>query len=122
MNLHRIESPEQAGAQIVLESVSLEQSPLLWTPKLLDKPSAWWRHVPFAFWITAVCKPRVLVELGTHCGVSYAAFCEAILRLHLTTRSYAVDSWAGDSQTGFYGAEVFGELRSFHDLHYSSFS
>ena len=106
-----------------MESVfALDQSPLLWTPKLLDKPSAWWRHVPFAFWITAVCKPRVLVELGTHYGVSYAAFCEAILRLRLTTRSYAVNSWAGDPQAGFYGDEVFGELRSFHDLHYSSFS
>ena len=64
----------------------------------------------------------MLVELGTHYGVSYAAFCEAILRLRLTTRSYAVDSWAGDPQAGFYGDEVFGELRSFHDLHYSSFS
>jgi GT2 family glycosyltransferase/glycosyltransferase involved in cell wall biosynthesis len=99
-----------------------DQSSPLWTPKLLDKPSGWWAHVPFAFWIIAACKPRVLAELGTHYGVSYAAFCEAILRLRLATRSYAVDSWAGDPQAGFYGDEVFSELASFHDRNYSAFS
>ena len=55
--------------------------PLFWTPHLLGKASAWWTHTPFAFWIVAACKPGLLVELGTHNGVSYAAFCEAVARL-----------------------------------------
>ena len=96
--------------------------PLFWTPKLLDKPSAWWGHVPFAFWLTVACKPRVFVELGTHHGVSYAAFCEAILRSRLAARSYAIDTWQGDEQTGFYGEDVYAALRAFNDANYAAFS
>ena len=55
--------------------------PLFWIPERLGQPSAWWGHVPFAFWLIAKCRPRLLVELGTHYGVSYAAFCEPVLRL-----------------------------------------
>lgn len=106
-----------------LKSISeLDITPPLWMPKLLDKPSAWWGHVPFAFWITSVCKPRVFVELGTHYGVSYAAFCEAILRLRLVTRSYAVDTWAGDEQAGFYPDNIFNDLSSLNGQQYSAFS
>jgi hypothetical protein len=96
--------------------------PLFWTPKLLDKRSAWWGHVPFAFWLTVACKPRVFVELGTHHGVSYAAFCEAILRSRLAARSYAIDTWQGDEQTGFYGEDVYAALRAFNDANYAAFS
>src|SRR5690242_14238940 len=42
-------------------------------------PSAWHGHVPFAYWIVATARPRSLVELGTHNGVSYAAFCDAVV-------------------------------------------
>ncbi|MGB8277873.1 MAG: glycoside hydrolase family 99-like domain-containing protein [Methylovirgula sp.] len=96
--------------------------PIFWTPARLDKPSAWWGYVPFAFWITAACKPRVLVELGTHYGVSYAAFCEAVARARLGTRCYAVDTWAGDAHAGFYGDDIYNELKNFHDKRYASFS
>ena len=88
----------------------------------MDKPSAWWGHVPFAFWMTAACKPRLLVELGTHYGVSYAAFCEAVARSRLATRCYAVDTWAGDAHAGFYGDDIYNELKDFHDKRYASFS
>jgi glycosyltransferase involved in cell wall biosynthesis len=96
--------------------------PLSWQPRLLDKPSAWWGHVPFAFWVTTECKPRLLVELGTHHGVSYSAFCEAILRSRLDTRAYAVDTWGGDAQTGFYGNDIYEELRAFNHSNYAAFS
>ena len=96
--------------------------PIFWTPELLDKMSAWWGHVPFAFWITVACKPRLLVELGTHYGASYAAFCEAVARSRIGTRCYAVDTWAGDAHSGFYGDEIYNELKDFHDKRYASFS
>ena len=95
---------------------------VLWTPERLGRPSAWWGHVPFAFWIVANCEPRLLVELGTHYGVSYAAFCEAVARLGLPTRCYAVDDWRGDPHAGAYGEDVYAELKDFHDTHYASFS
>jgi glycosyltransferase involved in cell wall biosynthesis len=96
--------------------------PIFWTPERLGRPSAWWGHVPFAFWLTAQCKPRLLVELGTHSGVSYAAFCETVLRLGLPTRCFAVDTWRGDAQAGHYGAEVYADLAEFHARRYSAFS
>lgn len=96
--------------------------PLFWTPHLLGKASAWWTHTPFAFWIVAACKPGLLVELGTHNGVSYAAFCEAVARLKSATRCYAVDTWAGDEHAGHFDSQVYHELRDFHDKHFSSFS
>jgi GT2 family glycosyltransferase len=103
-----------------LTSPALE--PVFWTPERLGRLSAWWGHVPFAFWLVAKTEPRLLVELGTHHGVSYAAFCEAVLRLRLPTRCYAVDTWTGDLHAGFYDAEVYTELKEFHDNRYASFS
>ncbi len=102
--------------------VSKNIDPIFWTPERLTRPSAWWGHVPFAFWITAICKPCLFVELGTFHGASYAAFCEAVARSGLETRCYAVDTWAGDAQNGIYGDDVYSDLREFHDKRYASFS
>jgi hypothetical protein len=99
-----------------------EVEPLFWTPQRLEKPSSWWGHVPFAFWLVATCRPRLLVELGTHHGVSYVAFCEAVSRLRLATRCYAVDTRSGDPPAGRYAREVYAEFEVFHDKRYSDFS
>jgi len=92
-----------------------------WMPEALV-PSAWIEHAPFAFWLIDVHRPRVLVELGTHHGYSYLAFDQAVKSLGLETRSFAVDTWKGDEHSGFYGEEVFEELRAYHDSQYSEFS
>jgi len=96
--------------------------PLFWTPERLDYSSGWWGHVPFAFWIVTACKPRLLLELGTHHGVSYTAFCEAIARSQLDARCYAVDNWAGDPHAGSYDDQVYNDFKAFHDSRYASFS
>ncbi|MGC8476369.1 MAG: glycosyltransferase [Acetobacteraceae bacterium] len=96
--------------------------PAFWRPTRLGVPSAWHRHVPFAFWLVAQLRPRVLVELGTHEGVSYAAFCEAVRRAALPTRCFAVDTWLGDEHAGFYPEQVYTNFRAFHDPLYADFS
>ena len=96
--------------------------PVFWRPTRLDVPSAWHAHVPFAFWLVSQTAPRLLVELGAHHGVSYAAFCEAVRRGGMPTRCFAVDTWQGDKHAGFYGEAVFAGLRSFHDPLYGDFS
>lgn len=96
--------------------------PLFWPPSRLDVVSAWYGHVPFGHWVVCNTKPRVLVELGTHCGVSYAAFCESVLRLRLPTACFAVNTWKGDEQAGFYGEEVYESLRHFNSSRYAPFS
>ena len=84
--------------------------------------SAWYGHIPFAMWIVAHARPRVLVELGTHNGVSYSAFCDAVLEQRLPTRCFAVDTWRGDEHAGFYDENVYEDIRQFNELHYRNFS
>jgi hypothetical protein len=62
------------------------------------------------------------VELGTHYGASYFAFCQAVQHLALDARCYAVDTWKGDQHAGFYGEEVYQAVRVHNDEMYSRFS
>jgi hypothetical protein len=96
--------------------------PLFWRAERLGSSSAWWEHVPFAHWVVCATAPRVLIELGTHTGVSYTAFCQAVVRQQLATRCHAVDTWRGDPHAGVYGPEVLDELRQFHDERFGAFS
>jgi glycosyltransferase involved in cell wall biosynthesis len=91
-----------------------------WSPQFAA-PSAWHEHAPFAFWLTKLHRPRLFVELGTYCGFSYFCFCEAIERLGLQARTFAIDTWKGDDHGGFYGEEVFQALGE-HHRRYAGFS
>ncbi len=114
---------EPAGVDCTLAALTSELlGPPLWPACRPGAESAWWLHVPFAHWIVAASSPRTLVELGTHWGVSYAAFCNAVTRRGLSTRCYAVDTWRGDPHAGLYGEDVFEDFRRFHDQHFSGFS
>jgi len=84
--------------------------------------SAWIEHAPFAMFLIDIVRPKLLVELGTHSGLSYCAFCQAIVELGLDTRTYAIDTWQGDPHAGFYGPEILAELREHHDPLYGEFS
>ncbi len=99
-----------------------ELAPLFWRPSRLGADSAWFGHVPFAHWIVGQHRPRSIVELGAHNGVSYAAFCEAVLREGVDASALAVDTWRGDEHAGFYGDDVYADLVKFHDQHYAAFS
>jgi glycosyltransferase involved in cell wall biosynthesis/SAM-dependent methyltransferase len=102
--------------------VSPHLDSLFWIPELLGKPSSWWCHVPFAFWMMSVSRPRAFVELGSHYGVSYAGFCEAAARARTGSRCYAVDTWEGDKHAGHFDEAVYYELKEFHDRRYAAFS
>jgi hypothetical protein len=72
--------------------------------------------------VVAALKPTTLVELGTHTGNSYSAFCQTVQSLQLNTACFAVDTWRGDTHAGEYGDEVFTDYSSFHDQHFGAFS
>src|SRR5688572_9605579 len=92
------QDPHDDGTVSVLYDPALE--PLFWKAERIGQPSAWWTHVPFAHWIVAAATPRLLVELGTHAGVSYSAFCQAVRTARLPTQCWAVDTWEGDPHAG----------------------
>ena len=110
----------QHGMVDALAAPSLD--PVFERPTLGETESAWHGHVPFAHWLVSACRPSLLVELGTHNGVSYAAMCEQVRREGLATRCFAVDTWAGDEHAGFYGEDVFAALSRFHAQRFGTFS
>ncbi len=84
--------------------------------------SAWSGHLPFAYDLVAALRPSVLVELGTHYGESYFGFCQAVDENRVDCRCYAVDTWKGDPHAGFYGDNVFQDVREYNRAHYAAFS
>lgn len=91
-------------------------------PERLTSIESWHRHIPFAFALLDMAKPSVYVELGTHRGDSYSAFCQGVQQQQLPTRCYAVDTWQGDEHAGQYSNEVYDDLVAWHHPRYSSFS
>lgn len=83
--------------------------------------TAWLRHGPFAMWLIAAARPKRIVELGTHLGFSYFAFCEAVKAAKLDTECFAIDTWKGDEHSGFYGDNVFEAVNA-ENIKYSKFS
>ena len=97
-------------------------SSVLWpSPRPLEF-SAWHGHIAFAHWIVSVSTPGLIVELGTHNGSSYFAFCNAVSRLRLSCLCRAVDTWEGDAHSGHYGEDVYESVRYCNEQHYSLFS
>ena len=91
-------------------------------PSRIVQPYSWIGHIPFAMWIVEQLKPRVFVELGTHSGNSYFAVCQTVKHFKLGTKCFAVDSWKGDPQAGFYDDSIYNEVSAYNEKTYSHFS
>lgn len=85
-------------------------------------PSAWWEHVPIAHWLIATLKPPTVVELGTHYGVSFFAFCQAAKQFSTGSFIYAIDTWAGDEHAGQYSDEIYNQVHIHQQQHYRQVS
>src|SRR5262245_61177818 len=86
---------------------------MFWPPERVDH-SARAEHVPFAFWLVDALRPFALVELTETPTAPYLAYCQAVSRLHLPTRCYAI---SGDGLGRQRTAEA-EELASYHDDRY----
>ena len=97
---------------------SASTSPL----RLTDVPF-WHKHIPFAFALIEMIRPRTVVELGTHKGDSYSAFCQAVSLNGLDTRCYAIDNWDdGDPHVGAHAPSVYEDVVRHNERYFSQFS
>jgi len=81
--------------------------------------SAWTGHRNFAYDLVRFMKPNRIVELGTHYGTSFFSFCQAVKDEGLSTSCYAVDTWQGDPQSGFYNHQVLDTVKKINSKYYS---
>lgn len=93
------------------------------SPEMLSEPSAWLGHLPFAGWVILNLKPNIFVELGSHAGHSYFAFCQAVNESGLHTKCFGIDTWLGDGiTTGYYDNDVYTKVHAHNNERYSAFS
>jgi hypothetical protein len=84
---------------------------MFWAPDRVDA-SPRCEHAPFLFWLMDTQRPFTLVELTETPAAAYLAFCQAVARLRLPTRCYAISG---------HGARR-SELVGYHDGRYAQFS
>jgi hypothetical protein len=82
--------------------------------------TAWYGHIFFAYDLVRNVRPAKIVELGTHNGHSFFSFCQAVKDGYLNTELYAIDTWKGDEQAGFYDQSVWLNVNRIKDTFYSS--
>ncbi|HET6159859.1 MAG TPA: class I SAM-dependent methyltransferase [Dongiaceae bacterium] len=84
---------------------------MFWAP---DRVDALLRleHAPFQFWLVDALRPFTLVELTEAPSAAYLAYCQAVVRLRLPTRCYAISGRRASRD----------ELVGYHDAHYAQFS
>lgn len=110
-----------ARERLFLASLFNDSTSILQVPAHLDL-SAWTGHIPFAFWLMDIVRPETLVELGTHTGVSFCAFCQQAYNSRLSCQFYAVDTWKGDEHAGYYGENIYNEIVPYIENTYGSFA
>ena len=91
-------------------------------PGFTSHLSAWEGHIPFALWCMERLHPRIFVELGTHVGSSYFAFCQSVDMHKTGTQCFAVDTWQGDAHSGAYDDAIFKSVNGHNREHYAGFS
>ena len=66
---------------------------LLWQPSFVCDDKMLW-HVPFLFWLLETTQPKQYVQIGVGEGVDYMAICQALHRMRIQSRCYAVRNWS----------------------------
>ena len=55
--------------------------------------STWVDHLPFAYDLIAVLRPKLTVELGVYNGLSFFTFCQALVEHDVDGVANGIDCW-----------------------------
>lgn len=78
--------------------------------------SPWGENREWAYDLVKNRRPKKIVELGSYLGCSTFAFAQACKDNHIPCEIYAIDSWAGDENSGFYDERIYEEFsRAFQE-------
>lgn len=86
--------------------------------KFNDYNLPWTGHAFFAYDLVRNMKPQKIVELGTFKGTSLYSFAQAAKDGSLDTEIYAIDTWEGDENAGYFGNEVYDSVKDITRSHY----
>lgn len=75
--------------------------------RLNDSKLPWTGHTFFAYDLVSNMQPEIVVELGTFKGTSFYSMSQAVKDKDLQSKLFAVDTWAGDENTGYYGDDIY---------------
>jgi predicted O-methyltransferase YrrM len=78
----------------------------------------WYGHIFFAYDLIRNLEPETFVELGTYYGSSMSSFAQGVKDGNLSTKIYAIDSWEGDENAGFYGNYVYEHTQALVKKYY----
>ena len=99
-----------------------EYKSLFLEPLRIVEPISWIKHIPFAFFIIELLKPKIVVELGVHTGNSFSAFCQAVKYLNIKASCYGVDTFKGDPHSGVYDEFVYIDINNYITENYGDFA
>ncbi len=87
-----------------------------------DLSSAWEGHRYFIYDLIRNLKPTQIVELGTYKGGSLFSMAQAIKDGKMKCQLVGVDTWEGDKHTGFYGPDIFKNVKNISKKVYNEVS
>ena len=84
--------------------------------------STWVDHLPFAYDLVEAIRPKLIVELGVHNGLSFFTFCQSLQENDIDGVAYAIDCWEGDEHTDAYDESVYEEVSAHAREYYRGIS
>lgn len=91
-------------------------------PLRLTQTADWRPHIPFAFALVEMLRPRSVVELGVSGGDSFCAICQAVEQLKLPTTCVAIDPGTDNAHTGHVDELAFDDISSYVRERYAAFA
>ena len=98
----------------ILHNKLVDYRSLFWTPEYVEETLSWFAHAPFAFWLTEVLQPKLLVVLGVQNGSAYFSLCQALKAIDNNSVCYGIEEIQNNA--------AFKKINAYNAKNYAGFS